>query len=133
MRYDFTPSERWEMALWSFPIVSDHFRARYGEAISNIQDTITALSFSHSQFWRALILDDRTAARKTRAELLERLQRLGLRPDFVSDLDEEVLDELMDVVTQRFHRSPQKASICSHILLDIAKGLVFKPEVVALA
>ena len=121
------------MAVWSFPIVSDLFKARYGEAISNIHDTITALSFSHSQFWRALILDDPTAARKTRAELLERLQRLGLRSDFVSDLDEEVLDELMEVVTQRFHRSPQKASICSHILLDIAKRLVFKPEVVALA
>ena len=39
----------------------------------------------------------------------------------------------MDVVTQRFHRSPVKASVCGHILLHIAKNLAYTPKVLAVA
>jgi hypothetical protein len=39
-----------------------------------------------------------------------------------------VLDELMDVVAQRFQRTPNRARISAHILLHVANNLVYTPE-----
>jgi hypothetical protein len=39
----------------------------------------------------------------------------------------------MEVVAQRHHRSPQKASICGQILLHVAKNLAFTPQPLAVA
>ena len=128
MPHSFAQSERLEMALWCFPIVSDLTLERYGAAIGRRHASLRIVSFQHSQLWQALILDDAAAARKARDELGSNHQLLGLSPDFVEDLD-----ELMEVVTQRFYRSPLKASACGHILLHIAKNLAYTPRALTAA
>ena len=74
--------------------------------------------------------DDRVRVATNR--LAHRACREGAT-DQVCDLDDLLLNELMDVVTQRFHRSPVKASVCGHILLHIAKNLAYTPKVLAVA
>jgi len=133
MPHSFAQSERLEMALWCFPIVSDLTLERYGAAIGRRHASLRIVSFQHSQLWQALILDDAAAARKGREVLGASHHLLGLSPDFMEDLDEEVLDELMEVVTQRFYRSPLKASACGHILLHIAKNLAYTPRALTAA
>jgi hypothetical protein len=133
MPHSFAQSERLEMALWCFPIVSDLTLERYGAAIGRRHASLRIVSFQHSQLWQALILDDAAAKRKGREVLGASHHLLGLSPDFMEDLDEEVLDELMEVVTQRFYRSPLKASACGHILLHIAKNLAYTPRALTAA
>ena len=121
------------MALWCFPIITDLCMETYGAAIGGRHASLKIISFTHSRLWQALILDDPAAARKTRGDLTETAQTMGLSLDQVCDLDDVLLNELMDVVTQRFHRSPVKASVCGHILLHIAKNLAYTPKVLAVA
>ena len=125
--------ERREMAQWSFPLVCDLVRSRYGEARSQFQSKVLDISFIHSHLWRARILADEPAARCAQDQLRESIRQLGLSPHLVAEVDEEILDELMEVVIQRFHRSPLKASACSHILLHIARTLDYMPEPLAAA
>lgn len=133
MAIDCDISERREMALWCFPIVCDLVGEHYGQAIGLRHASLRLIAFSHSQLWHAMLLDDEDATRKLRGEMSWNLQVLGLQPVFADELNDLVLDELMEVVTQRFHRSPKKASICSHILLRIAKSLTYTPEVLTAA
>jgi len=133
LRRDYTSSERRDMALWSFPIVFDVVRDRYAAQSANPPPLMVAAAFSHTQLWQARILDDGAALRKAREELRMDLQMLDLPPHLVDEVDEEVLGELMDVVTQRFHRSPMQASICAQILLNIATNLAFTPQPLAVA
>ena len=124
MRRDYTSSERRDMALWSFPIVFDVVRDRYAAQSANPPPLMVAAAFSHTQLWRARILDDGAALRKAREELRMDLQMLDLPPHLVDEVD---------VVTQRFHRSPTQASICAQILLNIATNLAFTPQPLAVA
>ena len=127
------PSERREMALWCFPIITDLVRERYAAAVGSSGVSVFNLAFSHSNLWRARILDDAAALRKARDEVGGNIRQVGLPPHLAVDIDEEILDELMEVVTQRHHRSPQKASICGQILLHVAKNLAFTPQPLAVA
>ena len=133
MPHSFAQSERLEMALWCFPIVSDLTLERYGAAIGRRHASLRIVSFQHSQLWQALVLDDPSAAGAAQQALNANLRRLGLPLHLVEDIDEEILDELMDVVIQRFHRSPSKASACAHLLLHIAKNLAYTPEALTAA
>lgn len=133
MSHNLDPSERREMAFWCFPIVTDLVRERYLAVIGGAGASILNVVFSHSHLWRARILDDATALRKARDELAGYIRQLGLPPHLADDIDEDILDELMKVVTQRFHRSPAQAAICGQILLHVAKKLSFTPQPLAVA
>jgi hypothetical protein len=130
---DYKSFERQEMALWCFPIISDLVRERYVAAIGSFRVSVSNLAYSHSQLWQALVLDDPSAAGAAQQALNANLRRLGLPLHLVEDIDEEILDDLMDVVIQRFHRSPSKASACAHLLLHIAKNLAYTPEALTAA
>ena len=121
------------MAFWCFPIVTDLVRERYLAFIGGAGVAVLNVVISHSHLWRARILDDTFSLRRARDELAGHIQQLGLPPDLVEDIDEDILDELMQVVTQRFHRSPARAAICGQILLHVAKKLAFTPQPLAVA
>ena len=121
------------MALWSFPLVCDLVGEHYGRAIGPRHASLRMIAFSHSQLWRAMLMDDEADIRKLRGEMSWNLGVLGLPTTFADDLNEIVLDELMEVVIHRFHRSPRCSLVCSHILLHIAKNLTYLPEAVAAA
>ena len=133
MARDFDLSERLEMALWCFPIVCDLLGEQYGRALGPRHTSLRVVAFTHSQLWRAMLLDNQNEIHKLRGEMSWNMQRFGLPPGFADELDDLVLDELMEVVTQRFHRSPMKSSVCSHILLQVARSLVYAAEAVAAA
>ena len=126
-------SERQAMALWCFPIITDLIRDRYVAALGGIGLSVFNVAYSHSHLWRARILDETASMRREREKLGGSVSELGLPPHLVEDIDEEILDELMDVVTQRFHRSPQQASVCGQILLHVAKNLSYTPEALTAA
>ena len=121
------------MALWCFPIITDFVRERYASAIGGTGASTFNVAFAHSHLWRARLLDDTAALRKARDDLGRNISNLGLPPHLVEDIDEDILDELMEVVTQRFHRTPLQAAICGQILLHVAKNLAFTPQPMAVA
>ncbi len=133
MSHNYSPPERREMALWCFPIICDLVAESYGRVIGPRQDFLRMVAFSHSQLWQAWLLDDHSAAVKAYGEVRWNLDLMGLPPAFAEEVNDLVLDELMDVVTQRFNRSPLKAASCGHILLHIAKNLTYTPEVLSAA
>ena len=133
MFHDCSPSERRDMALWSFPIVCDLVGETYGRVIGPRHASLRMFAFCHSQLWQAMLLDDPAAAAKAHAEVTRNLKSLGLKPSFVDEVNELVLDELMDVVAQRFQRTPHRARIGAHILLNIAKNLTYTPEALTAA
>ena len=124
-------SDRREMARWCFPIISDLVRERYLAENSGLHGEVGNVCFAHSQLWQARILDQSAAIRAARDEMNVTFQTLGLPQHLVEDIDEEILDELMVISIQRFHRSPHRATICGHILLHIAKYLAYRPEALA--
>ena len=128
MSYECGPPERREMALWCFPILCDLIAECYGRVIGPRHPSLRMVTFCHSQLWQAMLLDDNGAARTTHGEVIGNLQLLGLQPAFADEINELVLDELMDVVAQRFQRTPNQARISAHILLHVAKNLVYTPE-----
>ena len=121
------------MALWSFPIVCDLVGETYGRVIGPRHVSLRMFAFCHSQLWQAMLLDDPVAAAKAHAEVARNLKSLGLKPSFVDEVNELVLDELMDVVAQRFQRTPHRARLGAHILLHIAKNLAYTPEALSAA
>jgi len=131
--HDYDLSERREMALWCFPIICDLIGESYGRVIGARHTSLQMVAFSHSQLWQAMLLDDHAAASKAREEVRWNLEMLGLHHAFADEVNDLVLDELMDVVTQRFNRSPLKAAFCGHILLHIAKNLTYTPEALNVA
>ena len=131
--HDCGPDERREMALWCFPIVCDLVAETYGRVIGARHASLRLVAFCHSQLWQAMLLDDPTAAVKARREVRGNVQTLGLEAAFADEVNELVLDELMDVVAQRFQRTPHRARISAHILLQIAKNLTYTPEVLSAA
>ena len=126
--YNCSPPERREMALWCFPIISDLVADSYGRVIGARHASLRMVAFCHSQLWQAMLLDDHAAASKSHGELRRYLDMLDIPAAFADEVNDLVLDELMDVVTQRFHRTPFKASTCGHILLHVAKNLTYTPE-----
>ncbi len=121
------------MALWCLPIITDLVRERYAVAVGGAGKSVFNVTYSHSHLWRLRILDDVGSMRKAREDLGRNMSQLGLMPHLAEDIDEEILDELMHVVTQRFHRSPMQAAICGQILIHIARNLVFTPQPLAVA
>jgi len=121
------------MALWCFPIVCDLVAETYGRVIGARHASLRLVAFCHSRLWQAMLHDDHTAAVKARMEVRGNLQMLGLEAAFADEVNELVLDELMDVVAQRFQRTPHRARIGAHILLNIAKNLTYTPEALTAA
>jgi len=126
-------TERRDMAFWCFPIISDLVAESYGRVIGPRHSSLRMVAFCHTQLWQAMLLDDHAAASKAHGEVRWNLQLLGLQLNFADEINDLVLDDLMDVVTQRFHRSPNKASVCGHILLHVAKNLAYTPEALVAA
>ena len=111
------------MAGWIQPIVIDLSHDFYAKALGNKHKAIKAISVTHGRFWQALMADDIELVAATSRELNRHFRANGVPQESVRELDENILNELMDVVTVRFSRSPGQASACGHILLQAARRL----------
>ena len=113
-----------ELALWCFPVVTDFLYRQYEERTGLAHHDLRLVSFNHAQFWRALILNRAEEITKFR-EALNRALELGrIDQTIASQLDEDLLDELMRVISERYKRSPLRISEDGHVLFQVTRRLM---------
>lgn len=113
-----------DLALWSFPVVTDflcrHYEARTGLAHHNLR----LVSFNHAQLWRALILNRPAEIEKFGRALIAALEAGRIDRAVARQLNEELLDELMRVISDRYKRSPLRISEDGHVLFQVMRRLM---------
>ena len=114
---------RHDMADWSHPIVTDIVTERYQYLLGRNHALLKQLSRCHCVLWRALLSENTIAVAEAHLEILNYFRQVGLGQEVALQLHEGVLDELMDIVASRFHRSPARMSECSQVLLRVARHL----------
>src|SRR6185437_4101653 len=82
-----------------------------------------SMTLQHCRLWRDLLLQETGHAQSARRELIRLARLIGLDPDTLDRIDEIVLNELIDVVAARFHRSPAAARDYSKSLVHVASSL----------
>ena len=113
-----------EMALWCFPVVTDFLSHQYEERTGLAHHDLRLVTFNHAQYWRALILDRQGEIAKFRAALDRALRVAHVAPAIACQLDEELLDELMRVISERYKRSPLRISQDGHVLFQVMRRLM---------
>ena len=112
---------RRDMIVWSYPIVTDIVTDWCAGVLGHDHAGLKPLTRSHCRLWQCLIADDMAAALHAHRAILQQLQSLGLRFDVARQIQDVVMDELLDVVSVRFHRSPKQVRECSQVLLRAAR------------
>lgn len=113
-----------EMALWCFPVVTDFLYRQYEGRTGLTHQDLRLVSFNHAQFWRALILNRADEMVKYRAALDKALDMGHVDAAVSRQLDEDMLDELMRVVSERYKRSPLRISEDGHVLFQVTRRLM---------
>ncbi len=114
---------RRDLAEWGEPIVADQLIGFYASVLKGQQNIAQPLAFNHRRLWRHLFSGHAQEAQNIRLEL-QRLGKLcGIRAAMIDDIDHQVIDELMNVIMARFHRSPSVARDYSLTLINIAESL----------
>ena len=109
------------MVVWSYPIVTDIVMDQYQGELGRAHALLKPLTRSHCRLWQCLICDDMTAAVHAHRAILQHFKSVGLHFDTARKVNDLVLDELLDVVSARFHRSPGQVRECSQVLLKAAR------------
>ncbi len=112
-----------EMALWCFPVVTDFLYRQYAERTGLAHHDLRLVSFNQAQYWRALILDQRNDIAKYRIVLNQSLALGRIDRAIARQLNEDLLDELMRVISERYKRSPLRISEDGHVLFQIMRRL----------
>ncbi len=113
-----------ELALWCFPVVTDFLYRQYEERTGLAHQDLRLVSFNHAQYWRALILDRQDEMLKFRAGLDRALGMGHVDLAIARQLDEDLLDELMRVISERYKRSPLRISEDGHVLFQVTRRLM---------
>ena len=114
---------RRDLAEWSEPLIADCIGEYYSLRFSGDVRRVRPLTQLHCRLWREVLLQDSSHARITRRELV-RLGRLaGVDPPTLNKIDEIVVDELVDVIAARFHRSPSTTGSYAKSLIRVAESL----------
>ena len=113
-----------ELALWCFPVVTDFLYRQYEERTGLAHHDLRLVSFNHAQFWRALILNRPEEITKFREALARSLEVGRIDPSIAAGLNEDLLDELMRVISERYKRSPLRISADGHVLFQVLRRLV---------
>jgi hypothetical protein len=114
---------RRDLAEWSEPLIADCVSAFYTACFGGDQRRARPMTLQHCRLWRNLLLQDGLHAHNARRELVRLCQLTGLDVRILDRIDELVLDELIDVIAARFHRSPATARDYSRSLISAASSL----------
>jgi len=107
---------------WSDPVIFDRLRDAYGQRIGEMA-VVWRLARLHSRVWRALIEGDMNKFETQRFLLVAALSEQGLDLDCLAEVDARTMQELVEIVVARFHRS-QRLSTGYHLaLLQLAGRL----------
>jgi hypothetical protein len=120
-RFDQNPSILQAFA-WSESIVADvlyrHYLSGMDGGLSD--DRMFAL---HLHFWKALIFGSETVSWQHRRALVAAAFESGVDLASLSEIDEEVVAELLEVVLRRFRTTPLEARDHHLLLLSVAARL----------
>lgn len=93
-----------ELAAWSEPLISDVVLQSY-EAMLEDRRNARILAEYHMSLWRSIVIGDGQAESR-HCDLMRWAGRMSVTEAEVSDIDSNVLIELMHVISRRFQRSP---------------------------
>jgi hypothetical protein len=77
----------------------------------------------HLYFWKVLIFGPEALSRRQRHALVTAVFEAGLDLDFLSDVDAEVMTELLEVILRRYRATPLDARQYHLLLLSVAARL----------
>jgi hypothetical protein len=104
---------------WAHPLIFDRLCSAYRRLVEDDR-LARALMRLHAQVWRALVSGDMDEFGANREILIEALEACGLSLDHLSDVDAEIMVELLEVVISRFNRSQRTARAYHLALLELA-------------
>jgi hypothetical protein len=113
---------RRDMIVWAEPVIADRISEGYEGRVTG-QAFRSLLATNHRRLWRALILAKHDTAEQVRVDLLHDLGRAGISPDLAEEIDNDVMEELMDIVFQRFRSSREVARGFGRVLLSAASSI----------
>ena len=109
---------------WGEPIVVDLLVDTYLRFLGDESHVAKPFAAQHMRVWRNLLLGNREQAAYFHKELLEGAAMFGLERDNLRTADDAVIDELMDVIFERFRRSPNVAKDYTRALIGAAATLI---------
>jgi hypothetical protein len=111
---------------WSEPIIFDRLLEAYRRRLGAESGSWT-LARLHARAWRAAINGDMDRFETARWDLSDALREHLLGGDDAADADAEIIVELLDIVTARFHRSTNIARSYHCALIALAGRLTPAP------
>lgn len=123
MRTDDNAPERADIAVWSVPLIADCLGSAYRTCLRGNEQLARHFTDQHGRFWHSVVSDDKGKATEARAMLTTLAKMCRLAEDAIGAIDELVMDELIDVVAQRYRGSPAKTRSYNRILVDAASVL----------
>jgi hypothetical protein len=107
---------------WSEPLIFDRLFAAYSQLV---RDDVLArgLTRIHARVWRALIGGDMSGFEALRETLIAALEPCGLTLDHLTEVDGDIMAELLDVVISRYNRSQRIARAYHLALMQLAGRL----------
>ena len=107
---------------WAAPLIFGRLYSAYGRMLPD-QEPTGELIRLHARAWRALINGDMEDFGATRETLVVAIEGSGLTLDHLTDVDGEIMLELLDVVISRYNRSHRTARAYHLALMELAGRL----------
>lgn len=107
---------------WSEPLIFDRLHGAYRRLLGD-HGSIWAMSRLHARVWRALIKGDMAEFEEAREALTTSLAEAGLTLDHLTEVDDEIVIELLEVVVSRYSRAGRTAVAYHLALMELAGRL----------
>jgi hypothetical protein len=107
---------------WSESIIADVLQRFYDEQSPDGASTQRLLPL-HLYFWKVLIFGSEAVSCKQRRALLAAAFDAGLDSALLSEIDAEVMAELLEIILRRYRATPHDARQYHQLLLSVAARL----------
>ncbi len=114
---------RRDLLQWSPPIIADTLSDAYLGCLGADHLSLRVFGSMHARLWRVMLQGERDKLNEVRRELTGHARLAGVAKARLDAIDQIVLNELLDVVTARFLRSPDLARAYSRLLLTASANL----------
>lgn len=109
---------------WAEPLIGDIVTTGY-QRIGLEQRVAGALARLHLVLWCQMVSDDEKAS-ASRTDLVRVCKRYAVGEAQIEEINQDVLVELMHVISRRFQRSPERTRACSMEMVRVACWLTQK-------
>lgn len=116
------PTPQSDLTFWSEAAVRDRLKGFYLSRIADVSLAGQAARL-HWSLWRSYLNDLAIPARASRQALTKWLADAGLPADLIEAGDAIVIDELAELILQRFRRAPLQAKAYTKCLVAAATRL----------